>query len=163
MAVIALVVLALVAWRFDLFAVRSGTPFSSVEAAFDPPPTYPGYTWTRNGRTVSPFELVSAAGPEHCGWQSATFLTLRWPAGTIAAASGPARLYIRDPNGSVSASYRDRLVLHATLPSDAQPTGHRHGSIEIYLSPSDQDEAIYVVAPSGAERWPRSELMGLCA
>ena len=34
-------------------------------------------------------------------------------------------------------------------------------TVEIHLSPSDQDEYIYVVGPIGAERWPRSDLMTL--
>jgi len=155
--------LVIVGWRFDLSGIRSGTPLSSVAAAFDLPPSYPGYAWTRDGNTVSPFELVSSAGPDHCGWESATYLTIGWPPGTVASYATGARLYIRDPHGAVAASYREGLVLHASLPADARPTGHRHGSIQIYVSPSDQDRAIYVVGADGAERWPRSDPMTLCA
>jgi len=107
-------------------------------------------------------ELVTAAGPGHCGWESATYLTIGWPPGTVASDSRGTHLYIRDPHGVVGASYRDGLVRHASLPPDARPTGHRHGSIEIYVSPSDQDRAIYVVGADGAERWPRSDPMTLC-
>jgi hypothetical protein len=154
--------LVLVAWRLDLFGIRSGTPISTVATAFDIPPAYPGYTWTREGRTVSAFELVTSAGPDHCGWGSATYLTIGWPPGTVASDSRGAHLYIRDPHGVVGTSYRDGLVLHATLPADARATGHRHGAIEIFVSPSDQDQAIYVVGAGGAERWPRSDPMTLC-
>jgi hypothetical protein len=154
--------LALVAWRLDLFEIRSGTPLSSVAAAFDIPPSFPGYAWTRDGSTVSQFELVTSAGPGHCGWESATYLTIGWPPGTVSSSAAGARLYIRDPHGVVGGSYRDGLVLHATLPPDARPTGHRHGSIAIYVSPSDQDQSIYVVGPGAAERWPRSDPMTLC-
>lgn len=142
--------------------MRSGTPLSSVAAAFDLPPSYPGYAWTRDGNTVSPFELVTSAGPDHCGWESATYLTIGWPPGTVASSATGARLYIRDPHGAVAASYREGLVVHASVPADARPTGHRHGSIQIYVSPSDQDRAIYVVGADGAERWPRSDPMTLC-
>jgi hypothetical protein len=154
--------LILGAWRLDLFDIRSGTPISTVAAAFDVPPAYPGYTWTRDGRTVSEFEMVTSAGPDHCGWGSATYLTIGWPPGTVSSYAAGAHLYIRDPRGVVGTSYRDGLVLHATLPPDARPTGHRHGSIEIYVSPSDQDQAIYVLGADGAERWPRSDPMTLC-
>jgi len=41
--------------------------------------------------------------------------------------------------------------------------GYRYGAIELYLNPSDQDEAIYVVSPTDVERWPRSDPMTLCA
>ena len=132
-------------------------------AAFDPPPSYPGYEWTRNGHPVTPEELVTAAGPAHCGAQSATYLTIGWPLGTVSTTSAEARLYIRDPNGVVSPSYRQLLGLHATLPSDARPTGYSYGSIKLYLSPSDQDQAIYMIGPAGAERWPRSDPMALCS
>ena len=161
-ALIAAAALAVLGWRSDVMGMRSGTPFTSVAAAFDLPPSYPGYVWTRDGNKVSEFELVTAAGPGHCGWESATYLTIGWPPPTVSSNATGAHLYIRDPRGVVNSSYRDGLVLHATLPSDARPTGHRHGAIEIYVSPSDQDRAIYVVAPDGAERWPRSDPMSLC-
>ena len=53
--------------------------------------------------------------------------------------------------------------LHATLPADAVATGYRYQAIEIYVSPSDQDDAVYVVGPGAVERWQRSEPMTLCA
>lgn len=43
------------------------------------------------------------------------------------------------------------------------PTGYTYDSIQVYLSPTDQDEAIYVVGPFGSERWPRSDPMTLCS
>ena len=162
LAAVAVVGVVLVAWRLDLFEMRSGTPISSVAAAFDLPPSFPGYAWTRDGTIVGEFELVTAAGPGHCGWESATYLTIGWPPGTVAASAAGARLYIRDPLGVVGTLYRDGLVRHASLPPEARPTGHRHGSIAIYVSPSDQDRAIYVVGADGAERWPRSDPMTLC-
>jgi hypothetical protein len=109
-------------------------------------------------------EVATFAGPDHCHWESATFLNIGWPPPRVSTVASEARLYIRDPYGAVrGTSYRDRLDLHARLPADARPTGYRLGSIELYLSGSDQDDAIYVVAPSGAERWPRSDPMSLCA
>ena len=149
-------VIAVVAWRLDFLGVRSATPFSTVAIAFDPPPPQP-YTWLRDGRVVSGFEVGTFAGPDHCGWQSATFLIIGWPAGTVSRTIDEAHQYVRDPHGAVKTSLRDRLVLRAALPLGARPTGYRHESIELYLSPSDQDDAIYVVGPGGAERWPRDD------
>jgi len=77
--------------------------------------------------------------------------------GTVSRTIADARQYIRDPRGAVKTSLRDRLDLRATLPADARPTGYRHGSIELYLSPSNQNDGIYVVGPGGAERWPRDD------
>lgn len=163
MGLIALSGLALIGWRLNVLGVRAVAPLGSVAIMFDQPPAYPGYTWTRDGHSVSPFELVTAAGPGHCGWETATFLTIGWPPGTVSTTAAGARQYVRDPKGALrDATYRELLVLDATLPSDARPTGHRLGSIELYLSPSDQDKAIYVVGPAGAERWPRSDPMTGC-
>jgi len=54
-------------------------------------------------------------------------------------------------------TYKQRLVKGAQLPAAARPTGYKLGSIELYLSPADQDEAIYLVTSAGAERWPRAD------
>ena len=155
--------LILIGWRSDALGIRTASPWASVALAFDSPPAYPGYEWTRDGKTVPREEIAAIAGPEHCGWQSATLLSIGWPPGTFASTAALARRYVRDPQGAINSSLRQRLAVNIDLPRDARPTGYRLGSIEIYLSPSDQDEAIYVVGPGGSERWPRSDPMTLCA
>jgi hypothetical protein len=127
---------------------------------------HPGYGWSRDGHgPVESAELATVGGPDHCRWQSATMMFIGWPIGTKATTFAQARYYLRDPQGVIGLDYRDRLVRDATLPKDAARTGYRLGQIQIYLSPSDQDEAIYVVAPAGTERWPRvvDANRGLCA
>ena len=136
-------------------------PFSVV-VAFDNPPAYPGYQWTHNGKPVPAAELGASAGPNHCDWQSATILHVGWPLGTVSQNAGHSRSYIRDPKGVMSEAYKQRLVKDAQLPSAARSTGYRLGSIEIYLSPTDQDEAVYLVSPSGVERWPRADPLFGC-
>jgi hypothetical protein len=136
---------------------------ASVSAAFDSPPSYPGYQWTRSGKPVRYEELGTSAGPNHCDWQSATILTIGWPLGTVSANAGEARFYIRDPKGVMGGAYRQDLVTHAKLPADARPTGYKLGNIEVYLSPSDQDHAVYLATSSGAERWPRANPFYGCA
>jgi hypothetical protein len=150
-------------WALNVFEVRARSPLATVASAFDAPPAYPGYRWARGGREVGQFEIVSIAGPSHCGWQSATMLSLAWPIGSVASSGDQLRQYVRDPFGVFGPALRDRLVLHAKLPVDAAATGFRLGDIAIYLAPSDQDDAIYIVAPSGAERWPRADPMRLCS
>jgi hypothetical protein len=135
---------------------RGPNPFS-VAVAFDNPPSYPGYQWTRNGQGVPTAELGASAGPNHCDWQSATILTIGWPLGTSAQNSMHSRSYIRYPKGVMGGTYKGRLVKDAQPPAAARPTGYKLGSIELYLSPADQDEAIYLVASSRAERWPRAD------
>ena len=140
----------------------TGTP-ATLGALFDPPPPAPGYQWTRNGVGVSFSELSTAAGSEHCDSQSATFLRIGWPLGTVANSRLDSRQYIRDPQGVIIGQpFRQRLDRHATLPTEARPTGYRYGTVELHLSPRDQDEFIYVIGPAGAERWPRSDPMTLC-
>jgi|SRR5438874_4138562 len=160
--VAAAVAIAGAIWAWNVLDVRARSPLATVASAFDAPPAYPGYRWTRDGHEAGEFELTSIAGPAHCGWQSATMLFLAWPIGTVATSGDQTRQYVRDPQGVLHGTYRDRLVLHASLPADAASTGYRLGSIELYLAPEREGDAIYVVAPAGAERWPRADPMQLC-
>jgi hypothetical protein len=160
--VLALIVLAALGWRANLLGVRTERPFGSVATAFENAPAHPGYAWTREGRVVSQFELVTIAGPGHCGWESATFVFIGWPPGTVAPDASRSRQYIRDPHGVVHGRFRDLLERDVKLPGDAGSTGHRLGAIELFVSPSDEDRWIYVVGPSNVERWPRADPMVLC-
>jgi len=158
-AAVGVLMIAAVGWTYVFPAAVTG----SLGTTFDATPYYPGYTWTREGRPVKPEELGTIAGPAHCEWQSATLLHIGWPVGTLSSSIAQARQYVRDPRGAVSATLRDRLQLRANLPNDARSTGYTYGTIQVYLSPSDQDEAIYVVGPSGSERWPRSDPASACS
>lgn len=160
----ALATLAVLAGAIAVIQLASAAGRPEFERYFERPPEYPGYQWTRDGRpAVRSYELGTSAGPAHCGWESATFLNIGWPVGTISRSAVEARQFIRDPNGSVSPrNLRHRLDLDAKLPGDATPTGYRFNELEIYFSPSDQDRAVYVVGPSRVERWPRSDPMTLC-
>jgi hypothetical protein len=159
----ALVVFAALGWRGNLFGIRTERPLGSVARAFDQPIAYPGNVWTRDGRRVTEFELVTIAGPEHCGWQSATVLFIAWPPGTVAPDASRSRQYVRDPQGVMLRAGQTSFERNVTLPPDAKPTGHWLGVIELYFSPTDDERWIYVVSPSGAERWPRVDPMILCA
>ena len=159
----AVVAFVLLGWRANVFGIRSEWPLGSVATTFDMPLAYPGFIWTREGRSVGERELVTIAGPDHCGWGSATVMFIGWPPGTAAPDASRARQYIRDPRGVMGGRYRELLERDVTLPADARPTGYRLGAIELYVSASDEDEWIYVVGPSSAERWPRGDPMVLCA
>ncbi|TME88405.1 MAG: hypothetical protein E6I43_02275 [Chloroflexi bacterium] len=158
-AIVAVVLAGIVSIAACTPITKTGT----VSAAFDNPPSYPGYQWTRNGKSVPTAELGTSAGPTHCSWQSATILTIGWPLGTVSANAGQARFYIRDPKGVMHGTYKDRLVKDAHLPADARATGYKLGSIELYLSPADQDVSAYLVTSAGAERWPRADPFYGCA
>jgi hypothetical protein len=46
------------------------------------------------------------------------------------------------------------------LPSDAQFTGYRHVTDELWVSNGDVGDAVYLVRGGAVERWPRaSELL----
>jgi hypothetical protein len=135
-----------------------------VKAAFDAPPAWPGRPWTRDGHAVPSAELAAAAGPEHCGWQSVTMLTLGWPPGTAAETAAHARQYVRDPTRTLPASdLSEHLDLDAALPPDAIDTGYRYGPVALYVGRRDADEAVYLVAGRDIERWPRSDPMTVCS
>jgi hypothetical protein len=46
-------------------------------------------------------------------------------------------------------------MLDSKLPPDAEYTGYHSGELQLWISPSDATEAVYLVLPS-VERWPRS-------
>jgi hypothetical protein len=143
-------------------ALTRGTAAPALGAVFDATPAYPGLPWTRDGRPVTPEELGTIGGPAHCGWEPSTFLFIGWPPGTRSTSSAEIRQYIRDPRGVVRPRFREGFGASVSLPADARPTGYRSGGVEVYLSPRDQDEAIYLVGPGGTERWPRSDPLTLC-
>jgi len=95
--------------------------------------------------------------------ESATFLTVGWPLGTQAQTADHTRQYIRDPNGVLSHVLRAQLIFHPTLPADAQPTGYWNGTVQLYISPSDADHAVYLIAGHNTERWPRSDPITVCS
>jgi hypothetical protein len=106
-------------------------------------------------------------GAEHCGWQSASFLTLAWPLGSDVQqmGDGDARQYVRDPNDAVGGDFDvPPPDLHAGLPADARSTGYQRGDWQLWVSDTDVDEAVYLVAADGTvERWPRAPTIAACA
>jgi hypothetical protein len=117
---------------------------------------------TKDGRPVDGRELNSIAGPDHCGWQSAVMLRLRWPLGTVSRTAAEIRQFIRDPRGVIDQDFRVRLAIHIALPPDARATGYRNGELELWLSPSARDSA-YLRVGDDVERWPRADPVVACA
>ena len=133
--------------------------------AFDVPPTWPGYSWSFQGKRVGWQVISTAAGPAHCALDQATFMTISWPPGTYSETSQHARQYIRDPKGTIPvgrAHLVSTLDLHAHLPAGARATELTYGHINVYVGP-DADQVIYVAGENTTERWPRSDPMTLCA
>ncbi len=74
--------------------------------------------------------------------------------------------YIRDPEG-VFTQLTDRLRStydpNANLPSDAKFSGYVKNSVELWISQTQLDRAVYMVDGSKVERWPKAEQIILCA
>ena len=102
------------------------------------------------GNRVPTSTISSSSGPEHCGWDSVTFLAFG------------GRQYVRDPRGVLSAAdLVAPFVENTELPSDAADTGYRREGLELWIS---RDRAVaYVVDKDRVEAWPSSTEIFGCA
>ncbi|MFD4505241.1 hypothetical protein [Streptomyces sp. NPDC058457] len=108
--------------------------------------------WTdARGRRVPVSKITSSSGPEHCGWQSAHFLTL---GGTT---------YVRDPHGvfAEGSELAGRYDGDTTMPADAHDTGYRFRDWRLWLT--DDGDTAYVRTSHGVEAWPRERRGFACA
>ncbi len=120
---------------------------SSCSADENEPPVSVAMVWTDASGTALPATVVtSEAGPEHCEWQSATFLNLD---GGIVAGG---QQYLRDPAGSVSGALATTYQADVELPPDAHDTGFRREGAALWVA----SDAVFVVSPNATERWPRT-------
>ncbi len=133
-------------WAVETFATCD-------PAEFDPSTDdqFPMDVWQDTGGNRVPTSVItSSRGPEHCGWESATFLTL--------VGVG----YISDPDGVLGA---DGFVApfddDAELPSDAIKTDYQRDGRRLWLS---KDRTIaFVVSDDRVEAWPSSTEDFFCA
>lgn len=121
------------------------------------------------GEPLPDLVMTVSEGPDHCGWTSATFLHLAWPIGTDTSGQEDRwRQFIRDPQGLFTERLAVPFEVGAPLPDDATPFGYTRGEWQLWIAPSDQDEAVYLVRgdpESGGvwERWPRTTAPVGCA
>ena len=100
--------------------------------------------------------IATFRGPEHCGWESAVFLHLGRP--LVGEDKGPEasrRTYVRDPGGLFQDHVRVPFDEDARVPPDGRYTGYHLGDVELWISPKEEESAVYVVRRDRAERWPR--------
>jgi len=110
---------------------------------FDPsvPLTYSITVWTdASNARVSTTLILSGPGPEHCGWQSATFLQV----GKVT--------YVRDPEGLAGLWSKPRFDPAATLPAGARDSGYRSGGAALWAVAGGD---AYLISGGLVERWPR--------
>jgi hypothetical protein len=127
--------------------------------ARDDPALNPGRTWCDadgHGRVINQPQQVGLL-TKYCGAVHAAVLTIGRPLGMPLDPLVPYE-YVRDPAGEplaqgwVTAPYQAK----AALPEDAAYTGWTNGNIELWVSPSAFDRAIYVKRGVVIERWPRA-------
>jgi hypothetical protein len=146
-AVVIVVTIAIGTRLADLGAsAGSGVPSSAAASAAiqspgDQPPDTTGWL-DANGAPLAPVVIEEIQGPEHCGWESTTWLRLR------------GALYIRDPQGLLTASTIGRFEPDAVLPTDARSTGFHQDGRTIWQT--GDPSVIYVVTSNQVERWPRA-------
>jgi hypothetical protein len=118
-------------------------------------------TWQdEQGRTVE-----SSAGPEHCDWESATFLYVEVDLDELGIPADRQQ-FLRDPEGVLSDSVELEYDGDARLPRGAVDTGLRLDARELWAEPADDPpgpDAVYVVEGDSVERWPRTREEVACA
>jgi hypothetical protein len=106
--------------------------------------------WTdAAGRPVPTTKIQAWRGPEHCNWDSMTFLEL-----------GKAT-YVRDAQTDLAEYFADPYQAHAELPDSAVATGYERDGQQLWLSADEQ--LAYVGTTSDVEVWPREVKPLLCA
>lgn len=126
-------------WAIETFA-------SCDPAEFDPSTddAFPQDVWHDADRNRVPTSVImSSRGPEHCGWESATFLRV------------DGHGYISDPQGVLGGrGFVAPFDADAELPSDAIDTGYQQQGRRLWLS---NDRLIaFVVTADRVEAWPSS-------
>lgn len=103
------------------------------------------------GRIAPTTRIASYEGPEHCDWQSMTFLYL----------DEASNAYVREPQADLGEFFRASYDDHAELPAGAVDTGYEHDGEHLWLAP---DKGIaYVGTPDDVEAWPRTRRSLGCA
>ncbi len=99
--------------------------------------------WTDgDGNPVPTTAIQSWIGPEHCDWESMTFLHL-----------GKAE-YVRNPQPDLRDFFAEPYREHAELPTDAVDTGYERDGDHLWLSRNQQ--RAYVGTQRDVEVWPRT-------
>lgn len=102
--------------------------------------------------------ISQSAGPAHCSWEAATFITVGTPIGApYSTSDGPAdtsRTYIWDPEGvliSIDGINRDVSIPVEKLPETAADAGFRDGDAQLWLDRADST-VLYRVSGGFADR-----------
>lgn len=130
-----------------------------------------------SGRRLPVTEVVSVQGPEHCGWDDITFLTVTESgapdghrhhgradaSGDAARTSRNATQYVRDVNHELSDHLHTAFDAHSSLPKGAVDTGFQRDGRQLWLVPGDAAYLVRLGTPRDVEKWPAATTPILCA
>jgi hypothetical protein len=116
-----------------------------------------------SGNEVPENVVTTYRGAEHCDWQSKVFLVLGRPLGSPPPDASRARMYVRDAEGELDDHLLGRFREDARLPPDARYTGYHRDGVELWTSPSERGDGVYIVDRGRIERWPRARSHIACA
>jgi hypothetical protein len=104
------------------------------------------HVWTDLTGQVAPTSSIDSwTGPEHCNWQSMTFLQL---------GEADNAVYVRNPQRGLGDFFAEPYESHAELPASAIDTGFEREGEHLWLS-ADKQRA-YVGTTKDVEVWPRT-------
>lgn len=116
------------------------------------PPLYPvvinAGTWTTSdGQPVSEEIINSTRGPEHCSWETVTFLRFGTPLGDEKTSGSDTQTFTRDPYGDLNRGGWQLVQFDgdAELPDDAEFSGYFNDGVELWISPSRLETEVYMV------------------
>jgi len=108
------------------------------------------HIWTdASGKPQATTLIESWTGPEHCNWQSMTFLQLA------------KAVYVRDPQPGLTDFFAEPYDEHASVPAGAIDTGYERDGHQLWLS-ADRQRA-FVGTVGDVEMWPRTTRPLSCA
>jgi hypothetical protein len=119
-----------------------------------PPPDPLGF-WTINGQPADRRTIQLHEGPGHCGWESATFLSVSNPLGQPLSGQNSVE-YVRDPKALFADITAGGFEFSVALPADAGFSGYRYGSMELWFSRHVGADAAFLGRLGIWERWPRA-------
>lgn len=146
------------------------TPISTPRPTYIPPVTLDpkitnwGTWWTVDGEAVSEQIIKSIMGPEHCSWDTVTFLYTGDPIGENMV-KGSSQTFTRDPYGDLNRGGRQLVQFDddAELPSDAEFSGYSNDGAELWISPTRIEFEVFMVGNESVEKWPRMNPSVGCA
>lgn len=103
-----------------------------------------------------PTSLVSSSrGAEHCGWESMRIIGVHESILRPGVEAKVTYTFVHDPRHILrESSTAGHFERDALMPDDAVDTGYHSGDQQLWVSPSEDVDAIYLVGPKRVERWP---------